>query len=104
VYQHRNSDDRNDVTEQAVKATERVVGKFCHVRRNAIVRATPVATIPARTINAASREGIVRLAAKIAGNLACRASSAIIFAFARGLNTGTAQVILTRDQTARDET
>ena len=43
VYQHRNSGDRNDVTEQAAKGTERVAGKFCHIRRNAIMRPTPVA-------------------------------------------------------------
>lgn len=40
VYQHRNSDDRNDVTEQEVKGAERVVGRFCHIRRNAILRAS----------------------------------------------------------------
>ena len=46
VYQHRNSDNRNDVTEQVVKATEWVDGKLCHVRRNAIVRAIPAVKCP----------------------------------------------------------
>jgi hypothetical protein len=43
VYQHRNSGEQNDPTEHAVKGTERVAGKFRHIRRNAIMRPTPVA-------------------------------------------------------------
>jgi hypothetical protein len=49
-------------------------------------------------------EGIFRLAALEDCRKSRLLRSAIIFAFARGLNTATAQVILSRDQTARDET
>jgi len=46
IYEHRNTEDCNDVTEQAPKGTERVAGRFCHVRTNAIMRPTPVAGCP----------------------------------------------------------
>jgi hypothetical protein len=51
VNQHRNSGDRNDITEQGVKRFERIAGEFGHARRNAIMRAHPGPRVSAELAN-----------------------------------------------------
>jgi hypothetical protein len=43
VYQHRNTQHPDNVTEQAANGTEGVEGYFRHNRRSAITRSTPIA-------------------------------------------------------------
>jgi hypothetical protein len=43
LNEHRYTRDCNDLSEQDSKRSERVAGRFCHLRTNAIMRPTPVA-------------------------------------------------------------
>jgi hypothetical protein len=47
VYQHRNTQHPDNVTEQAANGTEGVEGYFRHTRRSAITRSTPIRGVPA---------------------------------------------------------
>jgi hypothetical protein len=42
IYEYRYTEDCNDASEQGSKRTERVAGRFCHFRTNAIMRPSPV--------------------------------------------------------------
>jgi hypothetical protein len=42
IYKYRYTEDCNDASEQGSKRTERVAGRFCHFRTNAIMRPSPV--------------------------------------------------------------